>query len=98
MSDLRLPFWVVTHRTNDCPPSVFTTTDKLTQFFAARDSGSWKLTLVADADALLFAVADAHQAGSTLARLDPEPEGSESDSVRLVDLLELAEKSRSHSA
>jgi hypothetical protein len=89
MSDLRLPFWVLFDRDAQAPPSAFSTTEKLTAFLDTDASGHWKISLIADPQALLFAIADAHQHGVTALLLDPVLGDSPGGSVRLVDLMEL---------
>jgi hypothetical protein len=89
MSDLRLPFWVLFDRDAQAPPSAFSTTEKLTAFLDTDASGRWKTSLIAHPEALLFAIADAHQQGVTALLLDPELGATPGDSVRLVDLMEL---------
>jgi hypothetical protein len=89
MSDLRLPFWVLFDRDAHAPPSAFTTTEKLTAFLDTGDSGRWKISLIADPEALLFAIADAHQQGVAALLLDPVSGATPGDSVQLVDLMEL---------
>jgi hypothetical protein len=90
MTDLRLPFWVVIDRDAKSPPAAFTTTEKLTAFLDNEASGRWKVSLIAHPEALILAIADAHQQGATAVWLDPVLGAAPGDSVRLVDLMELS--------
>ena len=70
------PFWIVAEHKhvlnqpaklpcNDpFAPHAFTSTEKLTAFLKARDGGRWDVSLVADKDAILLAVADAQHKGA----------------------------------
>jgi hypothetical protein len=90
LSDLSLPFWVLTGADADHPASAFTTTEKLTAFLDKGGAGRWKISLVADRESLILAIADAHLQGATAVWLDPIAGAAQEDSIRLVDLMELS--------
>jgi hypothetical protein len=71
-------------------PSAFSTTEKLTAFLDSDVSGRWKISLIADREALVLVIADAHQQGVTAVWLDPIAGAVPGDSVKLVDLYELS--------
>ena len=99
MTDLRLPFWVITDREAKVPPKnepcdnpnsihAFTATEKLTSFLSGRNAGSWRVNLVADRAGLILAIADAHQNGSTVICFDPDVNGNGGKPVNLSELIE----------
>jgi hypothetical protein len=89
MSDLSLPFWVLVDRDGESAPTAFSTKDKLMDFLD-HESGRWKISLIADREGLVLAIADIHQQGATAVWLDPVANASPEDSVPLVDLCELS--------
>ncbi len=80
----------MTDRHGESAPSAFTTTDKLIAFLDDGKSGHWKVSLIADREALIIAIADAHLEGVSTVWLDPKPGDTPSDSIRLIDLAELS--------
>ncbi len=103
MSEIRLPFWVVTERNAasrppndpcDMPTAIhaFSTTDGLTTFLDTRNAGALKVSLVANLEGLILAIADIHHTGSTALCFDPDPDGSGGDAVSLADLLVIVER------
>ena len=94
MDELRLPFWLVTDRTEVMPPAAFTTSVTLKTFLDTREAGRWQLSLIPDEESLMLAVADIHSHGIEVVCVDPKPDASKSDSVKLIDLMELAREIR----
>jgi hypothetical protein len=92
VTELSLPFWMVLDRSGEAVPVAFTTTEKLSAFLDRDQSGSWSISLIADPAALFLAVADIHQQGAKMVWVDPAKSHSDSDSIRLVDLLELSQR------
>ena len=90
MSELCLPFWVLTGADDDHPPSAFTTTEKLTAFLGNGGAGRWKISFVIDRPSLILAIADVHMQGATAVWLDPSADANPGDSINLVDLVELS--------
>ena len=90
MSDLRLPFWLLIDAEGGHPPSAFTTTGKLASFREAHRNASWRITFVADRQALILAIADIHQQGAAVVWVDPDAGTAPGDSIQLMDLVELS--------
>jgi hypothetical protein len=102
---LSLPIWFVTERTRELPPVhqpcdrssgvlAFSTTPKLTAFLAERQSGEWKINLVADREGLILIIAIAHNHGMETICIDPALDGSGGEQVSLNDLMNLARSMR----
>ena len=98
---LSLPIWFVTERTRESPPLdqpcdssrgvlAFSNTAKLTAFLAERQSGEWKINLVADREGLILIIAIAHNHGMDAICMDPELDGSGGEQVSLTELMSLA--------
>jgi hypothetical protein len=97
---LSLPIWFVTERTRESLPVhqpcdgfrgvlAFSTTSKLTAFLAERQSGEWRINLVADREGLILIIAIAHNHGMESICLDPELDGSGGEQVSLNELMRL---------
>jgi hypothetical protein len=99
MDNLALTYWLATERKHvlnpplkvpcDDPnaPLAFTTTEKLTAFLKAREAGRWNIKLISNHEAVVIAVADAHQHGARNICFDPEVDGSGGTLVGIQDIL-----------
>jgi len=99
MTGRQYPFWIVIEdehilnapQTVPCQdPSAlhaFTSTDKLTEFLSARKGGRWRIDLVGDSEAIVVAVAVAHDRGAANICFDPEPDGTGGELVSIADVL-----------
>jgi hypothetical protein len=102
---LDLPIWFVTERIQETAPLpsrcdkpgtviAFSTTEKLTAFLAERQSGEWKINLIADRAGLILIIALAHNHGMESICIDPNLDGSNGEQVGLCGLLSLANSVR----
>ena len=99
MTDLRLPFWVVTDRTVagrepcDNPKSIhaFPSTENLTDFLDGRVAENWRVSLVAHREGFIVAIADAHRNGSSVICFGPARDEAGGETLNLVDLLAVVE-------
>jgi hypothetical protein len=93
----KFPFWIVTQSTEHKPPDqepfddpkaihAFTSAKLMVTFLEARESGKFEMSLVADADTLLLAVADSHWAGAKEFCFDAEPDGSGGSLIPLTEV------------
>jgi hypothetical protein len=102
---LSLPIWFVTERAQESPPVnkpcaktegvlAFSSTEKLTEFLAERQSGEWKINLVGDREGLILIIAIAHNHGMETICMDARPDGSGGKRLCLNDLMSLAKSMR----
>lgn len=97
MTDVRLPFWIVTDRKAEQAPRFepcndpaavhgFTNTSVLIRFLEKRTAGDWKVSLVARADRLVLILADLYHTGHRSLCFNPMPDGAGGEHVPLADL------------
>ena len=100
MTKVRFPFWIVVDRLPetdalrspcDDPKAIqaFSSGDKVVAYLAGREVGTWKVSLVNDRNALVLAIADAHQHGSVTVRLDSQNDGSGGQPADITHLLDM---------
>ena len=92
MADLSLPFWILIDPQAELAPCVFSTTAKLSDFLDAELFAHWRMSLIGDREALVLAIADAHQQAATLIWLDPLAGAEPGDAIQLINLVELNER------
>jgi hypothetical protein len=97
VAEHQFPFWAVTEADaadGSSQPSpaantfyAFTKAATLFDYLDARGPGVRKVSLIADRETLLRAIADAQLNGATSIRFDPRPNGSGGRRIRLTRLL-----------